>query len=93
MLSNANNVTGSINFREDETEGLDIPFFSWGSILAATNIFADENKLGTGGFGSVYRVNNVSDTLIVFPLVVVLRFIMLTLTLYTNWTIGAYLGK
>ncbi|CAO2826437.1 unnamed protein product [Amaranthus hypochondriacus] len=46
---------GSINFREEETEGLDIPFFSWGSILAATNIFADENKLGTGGFGSVYR--------------------------------------
>jgi hypothetical protein len=37
--------------------GHDISIFSYTSVLAATNNFSDENKLGEGGFGSVYQVN------------------------------------
>ncbi|KNA09670.1 hypothetical protein SOVF_151380 [Spinacia oleracea] len=47
---------GSLKFKGDDTEGVDVPFYSWGSILSATNNFADTNKLGTGGFGSVYMI-------------------------------------
>lgn len=31
--------------------------FSFESLVAATNIFSTENKLGEGGFGPVYKVN------------------------------------
>jgi hypothetical protein len=31
--------------------------FSFDTIAAATNNFSSENKLGAGGFGSVYKVN------------------------------------
>lgn len=43
-------------FREDDEEGIDVPFFDLGSILAATDNFSEANKLGQGGFGSVYKV-------------------------------------
>ncbi|KAK9936196.1 hypothetical protein M0R45_013049 [Rubus argutus] len=33
----------------------DLPFFDLTTIAAATNNFSVENKLGTGGFGSVYK--------------------------------------
>lgn len=36
--------------------GIDVPFFDFESILAATDNFSDENKLGKGGFGPVYKV-------------------------------------
>uniref|UniRef100_A0A803MG13 non-specific serine/threonine protein kinase n=1 Tax=Chenopodium quinoa TaxID=63459 RepID=A0A803MG13_CHEQI len=45
---------GSLEFNEDDTAGIDVPFFDWENIIAATNNFADANRLGTGGFGSVY---------------------------------------
>ncbi|MBA0682774.1 hypothetical protein Goari_024467, partial [Gossypium aridum] len=35
--------------------GIDVPFFDFESILAATDNFSDENKLGKGGFGPVYK--------------------------------------
>ncbi|XP_038979331.1 S-locus-specific glycoprotein S13-like [Phoenix dactylifera] len=35
---------------------LDVPFFDVETILAATNNFAIENKIGEGGFGHVYQV-------------------------------------
>ncbi|MBA0766164.1 hypothetical protein Gotri_015231, partial [Gossypium trilobum] len=35
--------------------GIDVPFFDFESILAATDNFSDENKLGRGGFGPVYK--------------------------------------
>ncbi|KAM5586768.1 hypothetical protein ABKV19_005609 [Rosa sericea] len=35
--------------------GNDISVFSYTSVLAATRNFSDENKLGEGGFGSVYQ--------------------------------------
>ncbi|KAL6330201.1 hypothetical protein AAG906_040122 [Vitis piasezkii] len=42
-------------FTEDDREGIDVPFFDLGSILAATNNLSDANKLGQGGFGPVYK--------------------------------------
>ncbi|OWM78595.1 hypothetical protein CDL15_Pgr002766 [Punica granatum] len=42
-------------FNEDETNGIDVPFFDLESILAATGNFANANKLGQGGFGPVYK--------------------------------------
>lgn len=34
----------------------DLPFFSLSTIAAATGNFSDANKLGEGGFGSVFKV-------------------------------------
>ncbi|GLU23167.1 hypothetical protein SLE2022_391920 [Rubroshorea leprosula] len=45
--------------RKDEVDkndsGTDLPFFNLSTIAAATNNFSLENKLGEGGFGSVYK--------------------------------------
>ncbi|KAL5972899.1 hypothetical protein ACLOJK_039705 [Asimina triloba] len=38
-----------------ETNGADLPFFSFAAIEAATDNFAPSNKLGQGGFGPVYK--------------------------------------
>ncbi|KMT10644.1 hypothetical protein BVRB_5g117620 isoform A [Beta vulgaris subsp. vulgaris] len=46
---------GSFEYKEDDPESIDVPFFNWETILDASNNFADANKLGAGGFGSVYR--------------------------------------
>ncbi|PRQ30502.1 putative non-specific serine/threonine protein kinase [Rosa chinensis] len=35
--------------------GHDLSVFSYASVMAATINFADENKLGEGGFGPVYK--------------------------------------
>jgi hypothetical protein len=34
-----------------------LPFFSFKTIITATRNFNQENKLGQGGFGSVYKVS------------------------------------
>ena len=39
--------------QHDQTE---LPIFDFGAILVATNNFSPMNKLGQGGFGSVYKV-------------------------------------
>lgn len=39
----------------ENREQTSLPFFSIKSIMAATNNFSDENQLGQGGFGSVYK--------------------------------------
>lgn len=39
-------------------ENLELPFVSFGDIAAATNNFSDDNMLGQGGFGKVYKVQN-----------------------------------
>ncbi|XP_048127407.1 G-type lectin S-receptor-like serine/threonine-protein kinase At4g03230 [Rhodamnia argentea] len=45
----------SRQFDEDDKKGIDVPFFDLEIILQATNNFSDENKLGKGGFGPVYK--------------------------------------
>ncbi|KAK7302655.1 hypothetical protein RJT34_13548 [Clitoria ternatea] len=42
---------GQRNHNEDQAP----PFFDINTILAATNNFSVENKIGEGGFGPVYR--------------------------------------
>jgi hypothetical protein len=37
-------------------EDLELPMFDLGTLACATNNFSVENKLGEGGFGSVYKV-------------------------------------
>ncbi|KAL5579231.1 hypothetical protein UlMin_011673 [Ulmus minor] len=44
---------GKIEF--DESRSSDLPFFDLNTIAAATNNFSIDNKLGEGGFGSVYK--------------------------------------
>ena len=41
---------------EDQSNEHELPIFSFASIASSTNNFSDENKLGEGGFGPVYKV-------------------------------------
>ena len=43
---------------EDKKEDLELPIFDLMVISNATDNFASSNKLGEGGFGSVYKVSN-----------------------------------
>ena len=42
----------------DETSTTDWLQYSFGIIKQATDDFSENNKLGQGGFGLVYKVNN-----------------------------------
>ncbi|KFK40685.1 hypothetical protein AALP_AA2G028000 [Arabis alpina] len=41
----------------DQIDTPDLPIFSFNSVASATGDFAEENKLGQGGFGTVYKGN------------------------------------
>jgi len=43
---------------ESNMDDLELPLFDFDTITMATNNFSEENKLGQGGFGSVYKVSN-----------------------------------
>lgn len=43
--------------RKDRNEDQAMPLFDIDTILAATNNFSNNNKIGEGGFGPVYKVN------------------------------------
>ncbi|CAI8606829.1 unnamed protein product [Vicia faba] len=43
------------NNNEDEHYDLDLPYFDLATIVKATNNFSEDNKLGEGGFGPVYK--------------------------------------
>ena len=40
----------------DTTKNSELPFFELSSIAVTTDNFSDANKLGQGGFGSIYKV-------------------------------------
>ncbi|KAL8208492.1 hypothetical protein R6Q57_007904 [Mikania cordata] len=40
---------------ESQTEGMELPLFSFSVVAKSTDSFSPENKLGEGGFGSVYK--------------------------------------
>ncbi|MCD7451842.1 hypothetical protein HAX54_013555 [Datura stramonium] len=44
-----------IDIQDDDKGNIEVPFFSFESILAATDDFSEQNKLGQGGFGPVYK--------------------------------------
>lgn len=54
----------------DDIGGADALQLDFGTVKAATNNFSDDNKLGQGGFGSVYKVtistNIIKITLLVY---------------------------
>ncbi|EHA8589194.1 Receptor-like serine/threonine-protein kinase SD1-8 [Cocos nucifera] len=43
------------NEKHEESKDWELPLFDLGTIIAATNNFSLENKLGQGGFGPVYK--------------------------------------
>ena len=43
-------------FKEEDEKHIDVPFYDFESIRVATDNFSDENKLGQGGYGPVYKV-------------------------------------
>lgn len=51
-----NNLSMMIRQIRDEKKNPELQFFDFESIVSATNNFADECKLGQGGFGPVYKV-------------------------------------
>ncbi|KAF5472085.1 hypothetical protein F2P56_008827 [Juglans regia] len=46
---------------ESNIDDLELPLFDFSTLAIATNDFSDENKLGQGGFGSVYKGRLVED--------------------------------
>jgi hypothetical protein len=42
---------------EGEQQDMELPSFDFGRIAFATDDFSNNNKLGEGGFGPVYRVS------------------------------------
>lgn len=42
---------------EDGERDFELPFFNFATIVEGTNDFSNDNKLGEGGFGPVYKVN------------------------------------
>ena len=49
-------LINSGEFVEEDEEAIDVPFFNFESIIAATDDFSDANKLGQGVYGPVYKV-------------------------------------
>lgn len=41
---------------ENNMDDLELPMFDFKTITMATNNFSEANKIGQGGFGSVYKV-------------------------------------
>ncbi|KAG4968727.1 hypothetical protein JHK87_034378 [Glycine soja] len=48
-------LIGLGSLEEKDIEGIEVPCYTYASILAATDNFSDSNKLGRGGYGPVYK--------------------------------------
>ncbi|CAL5200481.1 unnamed protein product [Lathyrus oleraceus] len=48
-------LIGLGSLEENEGESIEVPYYTFRSIRAATNNFSDSNKLGQGGYGPVYK--------------------------------------
>lgn len=48
---------------ETAVDEIELPLFDITTLVIATNKFSDENKLGQGGFGIVYKVNYYSTSI------------------------------
>ncbi|KAG4981186.1 hypothetical protein JHK85_035144 [Glycine max] len=48
-------LIGLGSLEEKDIEGIEVPCYTFASILAATDNFTDSNKLGRGGYGPVYK--------------------------------------
>ena len=55
-MMNSNRPSDANGLENDGKRGHDLSVFKYASIIAATCNFSDENKLGEGGFGPVYKV-------------------------------------
>ncbi|XP_058073054.1 receptor-like serine/threonine-protein kinase SD1-8 isoform X2 [Magnolia sinica] len=58
LRNNGSDDRESINanmLREGRRKGLELPLFSFATVVAATDNFSPTNKLGQGGFGPVYK--------------------------------------
>lgn len=55
---NLGSMTTTLDFGNMQNPNLknELEFFSLSAILSATRNFADDNKIGHGGFGSVFKV-------------------------------------
>lgn len=49
-------LIGLGSLEENNSEGIEVPYYTFRSILAATENFSESNKLGRGGYGPVYKV-------------------------------------
>lgn len=47
---------GSGVFGEDDRKAIEVPVFDFETLLSATDNFSEANKIGRGGFGTVYKV-------------------------------------
>ena len=51
--------SAELSLEGNQLSGPELPFFKFSSIATATNNFSEENKLGQGGFGPVYKVKKL----------------------------------
>ncbi|KAF7805849.1 G-type lectin S-receptor-like serine/threonine-protein kinase [Senna tora] len=52
------NLINLEELEEKDNEGIEVPYHDFETILAATDNFSDENMVGRGGYGPVYKVND-----------------------------------
>ena len=60
-LSGSIDVCGGID--GSQVNGPDLPLFSFNFVATSTDNFSEENKLGEGGFGPVYKVRDTINFL------------------------------
>lgn len=57
--------------RPNDSNNLDLPLFDFIHIANATNDFSNNNKIGEGGFGTVYKVNILIHVMLIVPSVII----------------------